>query len=79
MKVDVAKGQGQTALNNVEELNPTSTYTLRLIAIKDGIEGEPSDVLTVDTQGPLFFFFFVIPYNFVTICCFYTIQRHEFS
>lgn len=38
--------------SNVTELNPTSTYTIRLVAIgPDGTESEPSDVLTVDTQG----------------------------
>ena len=51
MKIDIAKGKGSAETNSVEGLNPTSTYTLRLIAIKDGVESEPGEVLTVDTQG----------------------------
>jgi len=49
--IDIPKGQGSAQTSNVEALNPTSTYTLRLIAIKDGKDSEPSDELTVDTQG----------------------------
>ena len=52
MSIEIPKGQGSAETSNVEALNPTSTYTLRLIAIKDGVQSEPSDVLTVDTQAP---------------------------
>jgi hypothetical protein len=51
MTIDIAKGKGVAEVNSVEGLNPTSTYTLRLIAIKDGVESAPGEVLTVDTQG----------------------------
>ncbi len=51
VKLQLCARLSDCLLSNVEELNPTSTYTLRLIAIKDGVESEPSDVLTVDTQG----------------------------
>lgn len=50
--IDIPMGEGSAQTSNVEALNPTSTYTLRLVAInKDGVESEPGDVLTVDTQG----------------------------
>jgi hypothetical protein len=50
-RIEIPKGKGTAEANSVEGLNPTSTYTLRLIAIKDGVESAPGDVLTVDTQG----------------------------
>jgi len=51
MSIDIPVGKGSAETSNVESLNPTSTYTLRLISIRDGVESEPSDTLTVDTQG----------------------------
>jgi hypothetical protein len=51
MSLEIPLGKGSAETSNVEALNPTSTYTLRLVAIRDGVEGEPSDTLTVDTQG----------------------------
>mmetsp|Transcript_14460 Transcript_14460/g.17192 ORF Transcript_14460/g.17192 Transcript_14460/m.17192 type:complete len:120 (+) Transcript_14460:21-380(+) len=53
MSIDIPLGEGSAQTSNVEALNPTSTYTLRLIAINQaGVESEPGDVLTVDTQAP---------------------------
>jgi len=48
----IPQGVGTATTTEVQDLNPTSTYTLRIIAIKEGVESEPSDVLTVDTQAP---------------------------
>ena len=53
MKMEVGKGVGEATTGDVDALNPTSTYTLRLIAIKEGERSEPGPVLTVDTQGQL--------------------------
>lgn len=51
MSLMVEEGQGTAETTEVQDLNPTSTYTLRLIAIKDGLESEPSEELVVDTQA----------------------------
>ena len=58
MSIEIPKGQGKADAgdgkdsgNTIEELNPTSTYCLRLVAIKDGVESEPGEELIVDTQG----------------------------
>jgi len=51
MSLEVEEGKGNAETTQVADLNPTSTYTLRLIAIKDGLESEPSDELIVDTQA----------------------------
>mmetsp|Transcript_13564 Transcript_13564/g.23768 ORF Transcript_13564/g.23768 Transcript_13564/m.23768 type:complete len:123 (-) Transcript_13564:217-585(-) len=58
MSIEIPKGQGKADAgdgkdsgNTIEELNPTSTYCLRLVAIKDGVESEPGEELIVDTQA----------------------------
>mmetsp|Transcript_64077 Transcript_64077/g.144529 ORF Transcript_64077/g.144529 Transcript_64077/m.144529 type:complete len:116 (-) Transcript_64077:294-641(-) len=52
MSIEIPKGQGSAQTSNVASLNPTSTYTIRLVAVRDGVESDPGDMLTVDTQAP---------------------------
>ena len=48
-KMDLASGQGTVKCDNC---NPCSTYNVRLVAVRDGVDSEPGPDAVLDTAAP---------------------------